>query len=382
MFCCNKSSFENIARSIARWPISCRNLFTSFSAITQPGVSLQTQIAESENTNVHRQLTTYGTSVPGRPITITWAPGSAKEFNVESNSDGNFSPNNYLSANLESCCTNNAEAPSLRSEENNILKEATYIWPQYEFAYYRKGNFLGEGGTKKCWKITYKDASSSALLEYRYPTSPEDEIFAENETLNDKIEDFEQTFDTKKSSAENEIAILISLKNKPNVIQIYNVLRILRTDGREERHCIVKYYNQGSFCNFLKSGSSLSAFNKYSIACDLLQGLVSTSEAGVLISDIKPENILLEDIDGRLHASICDFESSQKNYRLGFSYDLISMLKLIQQLLYDNKNLEEFKFIDNAINGMEKAWGNEEFQDTQNIKDILLQWQKKFSPIF
>ncbi|VVE51556.1 hypothetical protein PHO31112_04726 [Pandoraea horticolens] len=184
------------------------------------------------------------------------------------------------------------------------------IWPiegeSIHFEY-EKAALLGEGGQKCCWKITSRDvAGDFVLLEYRYPSSLHDDRFLEYDDC-DKEYAYHQAHEVAEINSDKEITILKRLRGLVGALQLQRVIQCKGNDFRPQIHAIVDFHNRGNLKEFSTQNISLSTREKLGMAIDMMKGLCSIIDNKIYLTDIKAENILLDDTSGRLTATICDF---------------------------------------------------------------------------
>lgn len=128
------------------------------------------------------------------------------------------------------------------------------------------------------------------------------------------------TTEADKKEAEAEIAALQKLKGKMGVMEL------IATSSHKDKEnikpklqIITKMYNQGDLHDFTMK-HPLTLPEKMKLTESILRGLASIQEAGIVHTDIKSENILVErKSDGSLEAVIADFGLAKENLSTAIS---------------------------------------------------------------
>lgn len=103
-------------------------------------------------------------------------------------------------------------------------------------------------------------------------------------------------------------------KNEGGIVPILEVINY-KKDKQEAQFVVQKWCKEGSLNDFLESNDA-GSLSKKDLIADLFKGVSSLFEAGLLHTDLKPQNILIE--NG--HAYVGDHESVQQNVPMTFCY--------------------------------------------------------------
>ncbi len=117
------------------------------------------------------------------------------------------------------------------------------------------------------------------------------------------------TYDTTKDAnldANHEASIHKLLNGKAGILSMHHEYKVIGANGNIKSFMDLEYCEGGELFDAVIA-DKLNPKEKISIILDLLDGLVSLEEAGVIHRDIKLENIFLKKQDGRLRAKIGDF---------------------------------------------------------------------------
>ncbi|AJY11642.1 serine/threonine-protein kinase [Burkholderia dolosa] len=228
-----------------------------------------------------------------------------------------------------------------KGRDNSSAGKATSsIWPaenestRFE---YEKVALLGEGGQKRCWRIASSDVEGDAvLLEYRYPSSLHDGMFGDYDD-GEKEQACREAHEASQIHSEKEVAILQRLKGCDGVLQLR---RVIRQEGKglpAQIHAVVDFHNRGNLKALSMANVRLTEREKLDLSLDLLKGLRSTVANNIYLTDIKAENILLDDSSGRLTATMCDFSDAEISSNLTVEdekHNLECLLDIIRLDIY------------------------------------------------
>ena len=102
-----------------------------------------------------------------------------------------------------------------------------------------------------------------------------------------------------------EIAIMAYLGDHPNIAKLLGFCQ-------NPHSIIMKYYPQGSLSQWLQEpGNRMSKAHVIIFSQDIARGLSHMHSNGICHADIKPQNILLEDVRGQLVLVLTDFGIAQ-----------------------------------------------------------------------
>lgn len=112
--------------------------------------------------------------------------------------------------------------------------------------------------------------------------------------------------------AMREVTFLKNLKNKPGVIPIDNLVYYREKDGVQKVGMLMHFASEGDLSkNLAKIGTDNQkkevALVKLGICNDIADGLISCHKEGIINSDLKPDNILLDQGQDKLRAYVSDF---------------------------------------------------------------------------
>ncbi len=115
---------------------------------------------------------------------------------------------------------------------------------------------------------------------------------------------------------ENEIGIMTTLLNGPNLIHILAMRndKPRSTTQLLRAYIAIEYADNGSLYDWLGTNNygSLEMKMKLSLMIGIANGLAYMHDQGILHCDLKPGNILLHMVNGMLTALICDFGLSKR----------------------------------------------------------------------
>lgn len=111
-----------------------------------------------------------------------------------------------------------------------------------------------------------------------------------------------------------ESELLLKLRKNPGVIQLEERM-VFEIDEKKQLFLVEDYYWDGTLHDYFNytvkisnDQGRLSIHKCHSIMRQLLEGLASIHQAGILHHDIKPDNILLDDSEEEIRAAIADFQ--------------------------------------------------------------------------
>lgn len=107
-------------------------------------------------------------------------------------------------------------------------------------------------------------------------------------------------------NADHETYIHAKLSGKPGILNLYREYKVIGSNNCVKSFMDLEFCEHGELFE-LVNNSKLMLKDKVSIILDLLDGMVSLQEAGIVHRDIKLENVFLRKKDGRLRAKIGDF---------------------------------------------------------------------------
>lgn len=126
--------------------------------------------------------------------------------------------------------------------------------------------------------------------------------------------------------ADHEAAIHAKVSGKPGVLKLYREYKVIGSNGNAKSFMDLEFCEKGELFDSIHN-NDLSPKDKISIILDLLDGMVSLQEAGILHNDIKVENIFLRQKGDRIRAKIGDFglssaidDASRKKNCIGSIY--------------------------------------------------------------
>lgn len=228
--------------------------------------------------------------------------------------------------------------------ENTVNRESekitSCIWSvidQLNFPDYFKLDLLGSGGQKSCWNIESKYmVGNFVLLEYHYPLSIQDDMFFEYEE-HEKEQAYNEAYELAMINSDKEISILKRLLNCSGILQLQSVLQTTEIGCPPRINAVVEFKNRGNLRELSEQNAYLDSREKLNLAINVLEGLRSVSDANIYLTDIKSENILLDDTSGRLTACLSDFCNAEilEDYTSGDKkHNLECILDIIRHDIY------------------------------------------------